>query len=263
MPSPFPGMDPYLEEPNIWPGVHQRLITYISDELQQYIRPKYHARMGERLYVVEHDRDIYPDVTLIHRGRPEPALVGEGGVVTAPLVADEPLTLIVPPVEYREPYIEIVHTAGGEVITVIEILSPANKARGKGNDLYRLKQDEVLNSQTHLVEIDLLSQGLHTIALPIGNVSNLPPHRYLICTNRASNRNSFELYPIPLNQRLPHCRLPLKDDDADVVLDLPTIFNRCYDNGGYSDVIDYSQPPIVPLSPEEQTWIAEAIKPQS
>ncbi|MCK4452049.1 MAG: DUF4058 family protein [Anaerolineae bacterium] len=29
MPSPFPGMDPYLEYPVRWPDVHHSLITYI------------------------------------------------------------------------------------------------------------------------------------------------------------------------------------------------------------------------------------------
>ncbi len=151
MPSPFPGMDPYLEAAGLWPGVHQRLITYISDDLQSHIRPDYHARIGERLYVVESSRDIYPDVAL-----PEPAL------------------------------------------------------------------------------------------------SNLPPHRYLVSVNRAPDRHRFELYPIPLAQRLPCCRIPLKAPDPDVALDLPAIFTRCYDNGGYSDFVDYHQPPPAPLSEEEQ-----------
>jgi hypothetical protein len=252
-------MDPYLEDPSLWPGVHQRLITYISDELQSHIRPKYNARIGERLYVVEPDRDIYPDVTLIQRRQPEPALAGGTGVAVAPAIGDTPLTLIVPPVEYREPYIEIVHTGGGEVVTVIEILSPANKTQGKGYELYQRKQQEVLNSQAHLVEVDLLSQGLHTLALPGGNLTNLPPYRYLICVSRAPDRYKFELYAIPLAQRLPRCYIPLKASDPDVVLDLPAIFNRCYDNGGYVDVLDYTQPPKVPLSAEEQAWVTATI----
>jgi hypothetical protein len=64
MPSPFPGMDPYLEEPALWPDLHQRLITYIADALQPQIRPRYRARIEERLYVVQSSRSIYPDMNV-------------------------------------------------------------------------------------------------------------------------------------------------------------------------------------------------------
>lgn len=74
MSSPFPGMDPYLEDPALWQDVHQGLITYIRDELQPDIRPRYHARIGERLYVVQTGRNIYPDVTIAQRPRKEPSV---------------------------------------------------------------------------------------------------------------------------------------------------------------------------------------------
>ena len=263
MPSPFPGMDPYLEAPGLWPGLHQSLITYIRDELQRRIRPNYNARIGERLYVVDSLRDIYPDVALVRRPAPEPVLAGVGSAAAvAPIVADEPWTVTIATVEYREPFIEIIHTAGGQVVTVIEILSPANKTPGKGHELYRQKQDEVLGSQAHLVEIDLLSQGLPAIAWPESGFDRLPPYRYLISVNRASARDRFELYPILLAQRLPRCRIPLRAPDPDVVLDLPAIFNRCYDNGGYADFIDYQQQPPVPLSEAERAWLAETLADQ-
>ena len=65
MPSPFPGMDPYLEEPSQWPGVHQRLITYMADAMQPRIRPRYHVLIGERVYIAEPPQNFYPDVTLL------------------------------------------------------------------------------------------------------------------------------------------------------------------------------------------------------
>ncbi len=263
MPSPFPGMDPYLEAPDLWPGLHQSLITYIRDELQPDLRPTYHARIGERVYVVETGRHIYPDVAIIRRPQPEREPVLAGGpapAAAATLVADEPLTVTIPPVEYREPFIEIVHTAGGQVVTVIEVLSPANKTAGQGHDLYRQKQAELLKSPAHLMEIDLLSQGLHTVALPAANLAELPPHRYLVCVTRAPEHYDFELYPVSLTERLPRCRLPLKPPSPDIVLDLPTIFNRCYDNGGYPDFVNYTQPPAASLSEEEQAWVAENVK---
>ena len=257
MPSPFPGMDPYLEAPSLWPGVHQSLITYIRDDLQQNIRPNYHARIGERLYVLETSRDIYPDVALVQRPTRQPTATG---MIEAPIVADKPFTVTISPTEYREPYIEIVHTAGGKIITVIEILSPANKIVGRGQEMYRQKQQEILDSPTHLVEIDLLSQGLSTIALPENSRANLPSHRYLVSVSRGPEHRQLELYPVTLFQRLPRFRIPLMEPDPDVVLDLPIIFNRCYDNGGYADFVDYSQPPSVPLSKDEHKWLATNIK---
>jgi Uma2 family endonuclease len=255
-------MDPYLEAPGLWPGLHQRLITYTADELQLLVRPNYRAQMGERLYVMETSRDIYPDVALIQRPSREPASAGvsKPAATETILVADPPFVVDFLLTEYREPFIEIVHSASGQVVTVIEILSPANKAPGKGYELYRQKQQEILNSQVHLVEIDLLSQGLYTIAMPETGLTRLPSHRYLVNVSRSPDRHHFELYPISLSQRLPRCRIPLKAPDADITLDLPTIFNRCYDNGGYADFVDYTQPPLVPLSEEEEKWITENVK---
>ncbi|HDQ73567.1 MAG TPA: DUF4058 family protein [Chloroflexi bacterium] len=286
MPSPFPGMDPYLEALARWTDVHQRLITYIADALQSQVRPDYHARMGERVYVVAPHHTFYPDVLVVQHPAREMAPVYVEAVVDEAAPADEvieadgdaggvedveveaetraepddaPLPLIVrlDPAEYREPYVEIVHTAGDEVVTVIEMLSPANKASGPGRDLYRRKQAQILDSPVNLIEIDLLSTGQPTVALPIEVVAGLPAHRYLIGVRRAAQPDQAEVYPIPLSRRLPAVNVPLREPDPDVVLDLQALFTRCYDNGGYGDLIDYRQPPpIAPmLEPEEAAWI--------
>ena len=256
MPGPFPGMDPYLEDPAHWPDVHQSLITYIRDELQPYLRPRYHARIGERVYILEPPQLFYPDVTIIRQPlavrEPAPAYAATEAETE---VVDVPVLVTLPPVEHREPYLEIVHAAGGEVVTVIEVLSPANKASGEGHRLYRSKQQELLDTPIHLVEIDLLSTGLHTVALSEEARAGLPPHRYLICVRRGPERRRFELYPIPLSRRLPRMRIPLKEPDPDVVLDVQAVLDRCYDNGGYADLIDYCRPPSAPLSPEEAAWV--------
>lgn len=261
MPGPFPGMDPYLEDPARWPDVHQRLITYIADALGPHLRPRYHARIGERVYILEPPQTFYPDMTIIRRPlavrEPAPAYgaaVAEVETETE-VEVDVPVLVTLPPVEHREPYLEIVHAAGGEVVTVIEVLSPANKTPGEGHRLYRYKQQELLETPVHLVEIDLLSTGLHTVALSEEARAELPPHRYLICVRRGPERRRFELYPIPLSKRLPRMRIPLKEPDPDVVLDVQAVLDRCYDNGGYADLIDYRRPPSAPLSPEEAAWV--------
>ena len=217
MPSPFPGMDPYLEEAARWPDVHQSLITYIRDALQPEVRPRYYARIGERVYILN-------------------------------------------PVEHREPYVEIVHAGGDEVVAVIEVLSPANKAPGEGHQLYRRKQQLILDSPAHLIEIDLLSAGLLTVAISEEGLASLPPHRYLVSVRRAPDRYRFEVYPIPLQQRLPRMHIPLREPDPDVGLDLQQVFTQCYDNGGYADLIDYRRPHSATLSPEEAAWLDGLLK---
>ncbi len=162
--------------------------------------------------------------------------------------------------EIREPFIQLVHTESNEVITLIEILSPANKSAGAGRNLYLLKQEEVLHSEVHLVEIDLLSQGQHTIALPEIKLHQLPAHRYKVSVCYGPEHIKFEIYPFTLSQRLPRFHIPLKNPDPAVVLDLPTGFNQAYDNGGYTDFVDYTQPPPVSLSEEEQAWVVENVK---
>jgi len=255
MPSPFPGMDPYLEDPKLWPDLHHRLITYTADELQKQIRPHYRARIEERLYVVQSGRNIYPDVTVLEQTIREQTLA-EADAVTMenPPPVDTPLTIVLTDDEIREPFIEIIHAGDEQVVTVIEILSPANKSAGPGRELYLTKQQEVLDSPAHLVELDLLSQGEHTIALPAAKLQNLPAHRYKISVGYGPEHLKFDLYLTRLSQRLPRFRIPLKSPDASAIIDLPAIFNQAYENGGYADFVDYNQPPPVPLSKEEQVW---------
>ncbi len=263
MPGPFPGMDPFLENPTLWPDLHQSLITYIRDALQPQIRPRYQARMGERVYLVNppYQPYFFPDIGLVRR----PPLETVGGAAAPVLEAeaietDEPTILIRPQIDYREPFLEIYHAAGGEVVTAIEVLSPFNKTPGEGRERYLHKQQQVLSSRAHLVEIDLLSQGLSTLDGLPDDVARLPYHRYRVSVHRFPHRSQMEVYTIALSRPLPAIRVPLKAPDPDVTLALQAVLNRCYDNGGYADFINYRQPPPVPLNPEEQFWMESILR---
>jgi hypothetical protein len=201
-------MDPYLEEPSQWQSVHQRLITYAADALESSLRPRYHARIGERVYIAEPPQGFYP-----------------------------------------EPFIEIVH-ASGDVVTIIEVLSPSNKVN-PGREEYLNKQKQILSSGTHLVEIDLLRSGEHTVACP--KEKQPAPYHYLACINRVGH--GWATYCIPLQRHLPRIGIPLREPDRDVVLDLQTIFDRCYDNGGYEDFVDYRQPSTPRLEFSDAEWV--------
>jgi len=263
MPSPFPGMDPYLEDPTRWPDVHQSLITYIRDVLQSKVRPHYHARMGERIYVLQPPHAMYPDVMLTQHPIREPAPAEVAVQIPALVLAEDldvPAVLTLLPVEHREPCVEIVHAAGDQVVTVIEVLSPANKTPGEGQRLYRLKQQEILASPVNLIEIDLLAEGDLTVAISEEGLASLPPHRYLVSVKRGPDRYRFEVYPIPLARRLPHFRVPLREPDPDVALNLQAVLTQCYDNGGYADFVDYRRQPPAALSPEEAAWVDGLLK---
>lgn len=250
MPSPFPGMDPYLEKPSTWPDLHSSLISYVREELQPQIRPKYIARIGERVELSSFRRGYIPDVLLI---RSAPSPYGEA-LAEGPLVADEPTTIAMLEEERRVPFLEIIHHPSGEVVTLIEVLSPANKT-GEDRQKYLRKQDAIRNSQANLVEIDLLGEGPPTTLARLGDIIEPADWRYIVSVFRSQDPEKIEAYPIPLRSRLPRCRIPLLPEDKDAVLDLPAVFTRCYDVGGYDLLVDYTQPPPVALDSAEMAWL--------
>jgi hypothetical protein len=256
MPSPFPGLDPYLEHPALWPGVHQAFITYASEMLNTLLPAAYVASINERLYVVQPERSIYPDVMVIERPAAAPPAAQASGGTTAAVTIDPPWVLTLEPIEMREAFIEIVPVADdSQVITVIEVLSPANKTAGsQGRQLYLSKQQALLESQTHLLEIDLLRQGEHTVAAPREALRHRGAWDALVCLHRGAQGSRYEVWPIMLRQPLPRIAVPLSGDDADVGLDLQAIFNRCYDAGGYARRLDYHRQPATPMAGDDAVW---------
>ncbi|MBI1987665.1 MAG: DUF4058 family protein [Nitrospinae bacterium] len=256
MPSPFPGMNPYLEHPVLWPGVHQGLITYATETLNAILPPRYVASINERLYVVQPERDIYPDVVVVEHPSPQrPMRQGTGETATG-VAVDPPWVLTIDSVEMREVFIEILSVADeSRVVTVIEVLSPSNKADGsEGRQLYLTKQQEILESQAHLIEVDLLRQGEHTVAVPRGTLLRRGKWDYLVCLHRGGQGRRYEVWAIPLRQRLPCIGVPLADGDPDVALDLQAVFNRCYDACGYARRLDYRREPRTPLKGDDAEW---------
>jgi hypothetical protein len=250
MPSPFPGMDPWLEDPDVFPGFHARFITYIAEVLQPQLRARgYFIDANERVWIDESQRNIYPDVAVVaHR---DPSGVQSTGSDLA--TADEPVRVHQLETEMRQTYLEIFDRHQRRLVTAIEVLSPVNKRAGKGRRLYRKKQLELQSAGVNLVEIDLLRRGRHTLCVPSTLAEGVRPWAYLICLWRP-NQSDYELYPIPLRSLLPRIHVPLAANDTDAVLDLQTAFNRAYDAGPYPDRLDYLAPPAVELSDEDFEW---------
>ncbi len=146
------------------------------------------------------------------------------------------------------------------VLTVIEILSPSNKT-GRGYEQYRAKQDELLESETSLIEIDLLRAGAHTVAVPVSSLRERGAQwEYLICLHDVTDRWNFQVWPLLLADRLPTLPIPLGEDYSPVTLDLQAVFSECYDTGRYGALLRYQEPPEVPLSDEQVQWAQEQRK---
>lgn len=248
MPSPFPGMDPYLEG-SLWMTVHVQLSAEIARQLAPLLRPRYLAMTAER-FVMESDdgvavttTSLYPDVGVAQRG------MGQGGGAGA-AVAAAPLQLAtVMPTAVPHVTVEIRDAANRQLVTAIEVLSPTNK-RGEGREEYLAKRQRLLLSSAHLLEIDLLREGQR---VPMRQA--LPPAPYFVLLSRAEKRPVLDVWAIGLQDTLPHDILvPLLPGDADVMLDLQRALSTIYDLLGYDLAVDYTRDPEVPLPLQEAAW---------
>ncbi len=259
MEPPFPGMDPYLELPAMWPDVHHRIITAISDQLQNRIAPAYRAVITP--YVVFESieiapvRHFVPDIAITARD----PLFGLRGGDTA--VLDAPLTLpalMTVPVEYAR--IEIRTVGEKTLVTAIELLLPANKRAGAdGADAYEHKRQEMFTSTAHLVEIDLLRAGRRPqVARP------LPAAPYFIFLSRVQRRPQIEIWPLALDQPIARIPVPLRYPDPPVALDLGAAIHDAYRCARFDLDIDYREPPPAPeLSAAEAAWLDRHLRTQT
>jgi hypothetical protein len=260
----FPGMDPYLEHPHLWSGFHHTLITYIRDYLRPLLRPRYVAAVENRVYLEGADREIAPDLWVRRAqatSREQPSSSMQSSL--AAVEEETPLLVKVPALEVHEGYITILDRRSGQkVVTVIEVASPTNKYAGPGRRLYKSKQREVLASDVHLVEIDLLRKGPHILSIPRRTARReAGDYDYLSCVNRAKGcRDEYALYPARVHGKLPRVLVPLAGDDADVKLEIQVVLAQTYDAGSYRERIDYSKPCVPRLSAEDQSWAGELIR---
>lgn len=253
MPSPFPGMDPYLEHPELWPALHHWLIIEIARFLSPQLRPKYLVSVEVRMYeMADDDLSIgIPDVNVIGRQTATELITSNVAVAAAPT---QPLTVTLPvPFTIREGYLEIRERETKELITVIEILSPTNKRTGKGRQMYEEKREEILGSRTHLIEIDLLRRGRK---MPIIGNDVESHYRVLVC--RGNRRPRADLYAFNLQNPMPAFPLPLRSGDTEPVINLQELFTQIYDIASYDLKIDYRNWEVIPALSEADTIWADA-----
>ena len=254
MPSPFPGMDPYLEDPALWPDVHHRLISVSSELLLKQFRPRYFVQIEERVYIAndfDKARDLLIPDLRISEVNPEatrPTLSSGGGLAVA-----EPETGIelIWQFEIREGRIEIYDRDMNRVVTVLEFLSPANKVNGSASrKSYETKREEILSSDASLVEIDLLRHGM-----PLVGPSGLPPHTYQAQVWRWNGeKHCRRVWVMPLRNKLKSIPIPVRLGDKDGVLDLQTVIEIAYDRAGYDLRVNYRLPPYGTIQEQDEKW---------
>ncbi|MEA3339920.1 MAG: DUF4058 family protein [Chloroflexota bacterium] len=255
MPSSFPGMDPYLENPFLWHDVHQALAGQIRRQIAPRLAPRYVARLETRFVSSTPDGQtvsvLYPDVNVTSVQARERATVTYKPLTDTAVAPSPPLVLHVAPSEERVRLITVAirDVARRELVTSIEILSPVNKRLGGGLGEYRAKRATVISAGAHLLEIDLLRQGTRAPRL-----IDLPESDYFVFLTRAERRDQVETWPIGVRDPLPAVPIPLLPGDDDVILDLSHALRAIYDEARYDLSIDYGQPPVPPLSDDDAEW---------
>lgn len=252
MPSPFPGMNPYLERTDLWQDVHTSFLAYARESLANQIRERYVVHIEDHVFIRELPKELWRPL-----GRPDIAIArrpdSDGGVATAPVDVGEEFEMKVTIDEVTQRYLEIRDRRSREVVTVIELLSPSNKAPGLDHEQYANKRLCFLVGAANFVEIDLLRGGVRPY------LGDQPIDcDYYALVSRVKRRPMATILRVKLRDRLPVVPIPLKPGDTEAKLDLQSLLHQVYDSGTYEAEI-YESPPEPPLSPEDAAWAAQFV----
>jgi hypothetical protein len=256
MPSPFPGMDPWLEAPDLFPGLHERLTISIQDALNAAMPPGYVATIKHVVWV-DPELRREPDVALYGR---EGSSESDGGTATLPGLVAVGRKRQSDPIE--EPYLEIRSDRGKRLVTAVEVISVTNKRAGReGRESYQQKQEEYSLAGVNLVEIDLLRRGPHVSAVPLARLRRrVGAFDYHISVLLAGKPQTYHAAGIRLTDRLPAIGIPLDVGASPVTIDLQPMLDTAYDRSRYTELFSYREPPDPPLTPDQQAWAAGILK---
>jgi hypothetical protein len=249
-------MNPYLEQNDTWEDFHQNFITRAQHVLGGQVGPNYLVKIETRLYVHELSEEERRFVGRADVAVTDSPVAGSPPAV-APGVVTAPMQLVLPAVEVqRESSLEIHDRRDRRVVTVIELLTPANKTPGADHDAYVGKRRSLLATRTHLVEIDLRRGGARPYP------PELPACDYYVLVSRYEERPRVGIWPISLRERLPVVPIPLVVPDPDVALDLQAVLHHVYDLAGYGKYI-YRETPQPPLTPNDAVWARQFVPPST
>ncbi|NUQ61824.1 MAG: DUF4058 family protein [Pirellulales bacterium] len=250
MPSPFPGMNPYLEQEDVWHDFHEAFLPQARKMIAGQLSEDYLVKIDQHIYIHEPpaDQRVFvgrADVLVAPR---QPA----SGAAPASVAALAPAQVTLPTMDVeRISFLEIRDRRDRRLVTVIELLSPANKYRGPDREQYLGQRGELLASSVHLVEIDLLRGGPRMpFADPIAECD------YCIMVSRMETRPRADFWPLQLRDPLPVIPIPLRAPDPDTRLDLQTALHDVYDAARYGSYI-YEGSPQPALRPDDEAWASE------
>jgi hypothetical protein len=249
MPSPFPGMNPYLERPFEWDSFHPNFIVACLYHLVRQVSPKYIVQIETRLYFHEPpaDRRYFGNadvnVTSSKSSAIQTAAVAEINAPTYVALGEQ--------IEVEKVhYLVIRDRHGNEVVTTLELLSRSNKYSSEDREQYLFKRMEVLRSNSHFVEIDLLRGG------PRMPPEEIPPCDYYALVSLAGERRRSGVWPWRLREPMPTIPIPLRAPDPNASLDMKAIIDSIYDQSGLEYHL-YNGPPEPRLSPDDAAWAAQ------
>ncbi len=267
MPSPFPGMDPYIEACGLWEDFHNHFIEQIAWQLAEAAPPRYVVRTGERSYLVLVDAEgknsypFGPDVSVTApRGRKKGGKRGGTAVAEPAVPAPSHVLRAFIEEEHREKFIEIYESDPEQrLVTTIEVLSPSNKRPGtEGWDLYQRKRQSILLGDVNLVEIDLLRGGRRP---PI--LDPWPKSPYTLTVARARHPQSCRVWEAHFQYPLPPIPVPLAKPDPDLTLGLQSLIDTIYRRFRYEQSLKYTIKLKPPLSPAEAAWCRKRLQARS
>ncbi len=252
MPSPFPGVDPYLENPELWPDVHNGLIAALRDELSPRLRPSYYVALEERTYLEEPGELVLvgrPDLTVIDRDRLGAGRASKESLTPTLVEVELPVGA-----QVRETFLEVRTTTEGDIVTVVELLSPGNKRAGTGRRIYLDKRELVLSTHS-LVELDLLRAGE-----PMPTVGPRVRSNYSILVSRGYRRPKADLIPFGVRDPIPPFPLPLRRGENELTVELGKVLHALYDRASYDLRIDYEKEPVPPLASGDADWAKALVR---
>ncbi len=259
--NPFPGMNPYLEDPRFWRSFHNKFIALLETQLNAVLPKGYAANAEGRITIEPLEQVMIPDTVITRDSTYLPASGSRPASAAAQEMSERHGVLTMKREEYSEMYLEILTGDKWEqVVTVIELLSPTNKASGsRSHEEYKAKQRTLLDSSVNLVEIDLLREGRHTVTAPHYLLKRKGNWNYLVSVYRFWQHDDVEFWLNELPESLPKISIPLLQYIEEPQFDLQEMVNELYDTGPYPRRIDYSMPPFVRLSSQEQSAWMDAL----
>lgn len=247
-------MDPFLEEPSLWGSVHTRLMNSMSDQLAELISPDFYVDIQQHVTILHPEdeaiRYIIPDVYVTEQRPVTQQLTRTAAVITQPTLVESLEQL-----DIHERFLEVRDRRSREVVTIIEVLSPWNKAAGQERwDVFQAKRRKVMASHTHWIEIDLLRAGRRPAE--VARTSD-----YYALLKRGDALGPYEVWYFDLRDTLPTIAVPLREPYGDVPLDLGAALEDVYRRAHYAESVDYtSDIPSPRLRPADVQWAGDHVK---